>query len=123
VSFKLVYVSGDGVSNWLNKKGYWGGTAYSDTDIQMHITNTKNERISPPPDFPPSDSNSSHNDLAYKLPGTTSMDPELKFPNLSPPLAVTAGQQFRIWFGQDLLNMYEADNEGQTCANVWIRKI
>jgi hypothetical protein len=121
LNFKLVYVSGDGVSlvSARDKKGYWGSTYYNNKDIHLHITDTSNERISPPANFP---LYNRWGMMAYQLPGVTNMDPKLTFPELSPPLAVTAGQQFRIWFGEDLTDQHEDDNSGVTCADVWIKK-
>jgi hypothetical protein len=56
----------------------------------------------------------------YVLPGRTNMDPELILPDLSPPLAVTAGQELQIWFGQDLLDWGERDNTGISCCDVYV---
>ena len=111
--FKLLYVSGGGIA-WAPEipKAYWGA-AFNKHDLNLHITDHNNQRISPPPD----------SSSTYQLPGVTNMDPELTFPELSPPLAVTAGKEFRIWVDEDLNNSYESNNDGQTCADVWIRKI
>lgn len=50
------------------------------------------------------------------------MDPELIFPELSPPLAVTADQEFKIWVDEALVKTYDHNNGGQTRADVWIKK-
>ena len=52
--FKLVYVSGGGISwSYGNSKAYWGTTYYQNKhDLNLHITDHRNNRISPPPDFP-----------------------------------------------------------------------
>jgi hypothetical protein len=115
LSFKLVYVSGDGVSYRYpgSPKQYWGSN-----NIQMHITNDKNERISPSSDV---QLDMQYNKMSYSLPGVTTMSKELPFPQLSPPLDATAGQEFRVWFGQDLKNESEYNNDGQTCADVIIQ--
>ncbi|XP_031559899.1 neurogenic locus Notch protein-like isoform X3 [Actinia tenebrosa] len=122
LNFKLVYVSGGGIS-WVpgNTKAYWGTTYRRDNkDLNLHITDDSNTRISPPPDFPLTYPHYGY--LTYQLPGVTNMDPELTFPELSPPLAVTAGKEFRIWVDQDLKNIRDDNNDGQTCADVWITK-
>ncbi|XP_031559901.1 uncharacterized protein LOC116296085 [Actinia tenebrosa] len=120
LNFKLVYVSGGGIS-WADgdTKAYWGTTnRHNNKDLNLHITDADNNRISPPPDFPLT----GNTYMIYQLPGVTNMDPELTFPELSPPLAVTAGKEFRIWVDEDLNNIYEEVNEGQTRADVWIKK-
>jgi hypothetical protein len=43
IHFKLVYVSGGGLSYYKEEnKGYWGGTYKGESEIQMHITNSSN---------------------------------------------------------------------------------
>jgi hypothetical protein len=43
--------------------------------------------------------------------------PELVF-NFTKPMRVTAGQEYRIWYGQDLKDLYETNNEGTACVDV-----
>ena len=59
--------------------------------------------------------------LGYKLEGVTMNDPELPFPELSSPLSVTAGKEYRAWFGQDLTGVDESNNYGETCVHVMIQ--
>jgi hypothetical protein len=33
---------------------------------------------------------------------------------------VTAGQEYRIWYGQDLVNESEDNNEGTACVDVFM---
>ncbi|CAH3107648.1 unnamed protein product, partial [Porites lobata] len=56
---------------------------------------------------------------SYKLDGVGVNAPILAFNNMSSPLAVSAGQEFRIWFGGDLHNCGESNNSGQTCVDVF----
>jgi hypothetical protein len=35
------------------------------------------------------------------------------------PLYVAAGQELRLWFGEDLKDVFENSNGGQTCAHVY----
>jgi hypothetical protein len=49
------------------------------------------------------------------------MDPLLQLFPTPPFLTVTAGQEFRIWFGQDLGDATENNNFGTTCADVFVR--
>ena len=45
--------------------------------------------------------------------------PELVFNNLPASLSVYVGQEFQIWYGQDLADCSEHNNAGQTCADVY----
>ncbi|KAK3749481.1 hypothetical protein QZH41_013447 [Actinostola sp. cb2023] len=117
VRFKLVYVSGVGVSQRYPgiSPGHWGANNW----LQIHITNDTNARISPPPTM----NNIYMRDgmLGYTLLGVTMNDPELPFPELSSPLSVTAGKEYRAWFGQDLTGVDESNNYGETCVHVMIQ--
>jgi len=55
----------------------------------------------------------------YRLPGLTPDSPELLFDNCTRPLHVSAGEQFQIWFAEDLTRCLEAAKEGKTCAEVY----
>lgn len=56
----------------------------------------------------------------YSLPGHTPDSPELLFDNFTNPLRVTVGQQFAVWFGEDLDDCGELDNgSGETCVDVY----
>lgn len=56
----------------------------------------------------------------YSLPGHTPDSPELLFDNFTNPLRVTVGQQFAVWFGEDLDDCGESDNgSGETCVDVY----
>jgi hypothetical protein len=46
----LVHLSGGVSFKYEPYKGNWGGTFESTTGPQLHITNTQNQRIAPPPD-------------------------------------------------------------------------
>lgn len=35
------------------------------------------------------------------------------------PIAVTAGQELRLWYSQDLVNGIESDNGGRVCCDVY----
>jgi hypothetical protein len=119
-TFKLVHISG-GVSraNSSPSKGNWGTltASGSPSKVELHITDHQDSRITPPPGYPVDMSNGV---MGYDVPGFTNMSPELVFPEISPPLAVTKGQEFRIWFGQDLQDYGENGNSGTTCADVYV---
>jgi hypothetical protein len=118
-TFKLVHISG-GVSVYSSsREGNWGSltSSGSPSQIELHITDHQDSRITPPPGFPV---NMKNGIMRYDVPGFTNMSPELVFPEISPPLAVTKGQELRIWFGQDLADKHESDNSGTTCADVYV---
>ena len=56
----------------------------------------------------------------YQLSGFDANSPEIVFDSIPTPLAVTAGQKFRIWYGEDLQNVTEDDNTGESCADVYV---
>ncbi|KAK3748641.1 hypothetical protein QZH41_004514 [Actinostola sp. cb2023] len=58
------------------------------------------------------------NRMGYTIAGYNYLSSELLLPEISPPIAVTKGKVFRIWFGPDLADSTEFDNSGTTCADV-----
>lgn len=114
-TIKFVHISG-GVA-WAGGpefEGRWGDKA---TEVfELHITNTLNQRVAPPVGYP---LNNEYN-LQYELPGQTFTDPQMIFPDFTPFLPVTKGQEFRVWFGEDLMNYFDDDNTGRTCFNIYI---
>ena len=56
----------------------------------------------------------------YGLPGQTVDSPELLFDNFFTPLNVSLGEEFQIWFTEDLYKCGYADNGlGKTCVLVF----
>ena len=58
-------------------------------------------------------------DYRYQLDGAHVNSPTLVFNLLPTPLVVSIGQQFLIWYGQDLTNFTEYNNAGETCTDVY----
>ena len=54
----------------------------------------------------------------YQLPGFDHNSPEIEL-SLSSPIGVRAGQEFRIWYGEDLYNKDDSDNHGKSCVDVY----
>ena len=54
----------------------------------------------------------------YQLPGFDHNSPEIEL-SLSCPIGVRAGQEFRIWYGEDLYNKDDSDNHGKSCVDVY----
>ena len=56
---------------------------------------------------------------SYEIEGTGVNATELVFNELPSPISAFVGQEFQIWFGQDLANCTEHNNSGQTCVDVY----
>lgn len=56
---------------------------------------------------------------SYHLNGVHANSPELTFMKLPFPIPVKVGQEFHIWYGQDLMDCSEDNNAGQTCVDVF----
>ena len=55
----------------------------------------------------------------YQLPGFDHNSPEIEL-NLSSPIGVRAGQEFRIWYAEDLKNKNDDDNAfTKSCVDVY----
>jgi len=59
-----------------------------------------------------------HGNLWYNMEQFDSQSDVLVFQRFDDPLYVTPGQQLRVWYGEDLKDISEDDNGGQTCADV-----
>ena len=107
-TLRLVYSSGK-VGCSLHDSSNWGCDGDSD-NLYTLITDDQNNVV-----FPEKD----HGQVNYKLPGFTSSSPELLF-TFSIPLEVAAGQEYRVWYSEDLLSSIEGDNHGPTCMKVTV---
>ena len=113
ITFKLIYLSGD-VQCADGYQSHWGcchPKVPQGFNMGTHITDSQKNRLLPKLNWRPC--------LYYKLPGLNPNSPVLLFDNFSIPRPVSAGDQFQIWFGEDLDNCFYSDNGGQTCAEVY----
>ena len=78
-------------------------------DLRTFVTNGSNVVV-----FPKNSSKQK-----YQLPGVWSNSTVLTFNNLTVPLAVATGQEFRVWYHEDLKEVSEFDNGGKTCLDVF----
>ena len=121
LSFKLIHQSGsvECTANPLYAS-HWGCTHPNlpqDHQLGTIITNSQSERLLPKDDFFLEGIDC--NNTFYGLPGQTANSPELLFDNFSTPLHVSVGQEFQIWFGEDLNKCWHEDNRlGKTCVLV-----
>lgn len=105
-ALNLVYVSGK-VGCTLQDTSHWG--CPDNNKLFTIITDDKNNVVFP---------ENYNGQNSYTLPGFTANSPELLF-TFSTPLEVTAAQEFRVWYTEDLLSSEEDDNyPGSTCMKV-----
>ena len=121
LTFKLIHQSGS-VECSANPlyASHWGCTYPNlpqDHQLGTIITNSQRERLLPKDDIFFLEGSPCNN--YYGLPGQTANSPELLFDNFSTPLHVSVGQEFQIWFGEDLNKCWHEDNGlGKTCVLV-----
>ena len=115
-TFKLVHLTGSITCNPDYPPSYWGCEfpGYRDTRLQTVIT-FKNRSALLLADYR---KNCGH---SYKIEGVGVNEPELRFNNLPSPISVSVGDEFQIWYGQDLYYCSEDNNSGETCADVYAR--
>jgi len=68
--------------------------------------------------FPPEDIKKGPYHWAL-IPGYTSRTPELVISIYDAPQAITAGQELRVWYSEDLFDDAEGNNNGRVCADVY----
>ena len=110
-AFKLAHHSGS-VSCYKDDKGTNWGCSHPSyiRQICTHITDASNVCLV-------NNLNSSAHGC-YQLPGFDHNSPEIEL-SLSSPIGVRAGQEFRIWYGEDLYNKDDYDNHGKSCVDVY----
>ena len=57
----------------------------------------------------------------YKIPGYNSSSSEIISTDFPNPLYLSCGQDLRLWFGRDLFDQIEDNNNGTVCTNVFVR--
>ncbi|KAL9989597.1 hypothetical protein ACROYT_G004162 [Oculina patagonica] len=108
---KLVHTDGQ-VGCDQNRLSNWGCRS----STIMTLLTDDNNKVVFPEDYPDTTYN------GYSIPGFTSNSPELVF-TFTTPLVVTAGQEYRLWYTEDLNpdRYSEGDNYlGPICMNVWL---
>jgi len=94
---------------------YWGCSIYHGLKekVNVVITTSKNRILLPSSQF------TFYSTKWSRSPGYNSFSPELVMSAFSNPPSVTKGQQLRLWYGEDLVNSSEGDNDGKACCNVY----
>ena len=123
ITFKLVYISGYVNCRFTDSQfqSKWGCTVNlpPNPNIGVFITDHQRQRVLPTDDALFFHDSSCHNNNLYSVPGYSAESSELRFSNFSSPLAVSVGQEFQIWYTEDLFDCWEEDNEGQTCTDIY----
>ena len=122
ITFKLTYLNGSLncdiefpsiKSNWGCKHSFLTTRLHT---MGTHITDSNGERLLPKNEYLLGKFGCL--EIYYRLPWAKPDSPELLFDNFSVPLAVSTGQEFQVWFSEDLNDCEEGDNGGKTCAEV-----
>ncbi|KAK3747607.1 hypothetical protein QZH41_003603 [Actinostola sp. cb2023] len=119
-TFKLVHTSGAVSYSVFISPGKWGTRSVMPSPgIELHVTDDQKKRIAPPQNYPLMN-NLLGGVMTYNIPGYNVDSPYIILPEISPPLVVTQGKVFQIWFGEDFSNTAEFDNRGTTCVDVYV---
>lgn len=109
--FKLAHRSGSVSCYKVDKGTHWGCSDQRYIgQICTHITDASNVSLV----------NNLNLSLhgCYQLPGFNHNSPEIEL-SLSSPTGVRAGQEFRIWYAEDLIDKDDGDNHGKSCVDVY----
>ena len=120
-TFKLVHKNGSLICSPDYPASYWGCDAeefYGNKTLNTVITYPNNTAL-PIAEYAKDDDDCGYNYHSYRIDGIHVNSTELVFNILSPPLSVSFGQVFHIWFGEDLNDCGDDNNIGETCADVY----
>ena len=123
LTFKLTYLNGHvncgGSAEYLSRWGCnWPG--YAPYTMGVYITDTMKNRLLPANRGYKRGGISCNINEYYSLPWVTTEGDELRFDNFSAPLSVSSGQEYQVWFIEDLNGCSEWGNGlEQTCAEVY----
>ncbi|XP_073229569.1 uncharacterized protein [Porites lutea] len=98
-------------SYWGCGDNRWNGI---NTQVNVVITDSSNHILLPPIQF-----QKISNLKWYRVPGYNSLSPELVLPFFRSPKWINSKQEFRVWYGENLVNLSEGDNGGTVCADVY----
>ena len=95
---------------------FWG-CGHNKGSVNIVVTNAANQIILPSNQFFENSSKWSRVTVPYY---NAAFAPELVLPVFSHPRRVYKGQQFRVWYGEDLTDQTEHDNGGRSCCDVYV---
>ena len=107
---KLLHLSGNVTCNANGGSHEWSKFGCASHQLLTLIT-TSNDKILLP----------ESKQIVYTLPGYDADSNEIVFTGISPSLLLSAGQELRIWYGEDLTNGGEEDNAGTSCVDVYAK--
>lgn len=111
-AIKLVHLYGY-VSSDTGKVCQWSYWGCGYDEINVVVTTKSNHVLFPPSQFIKSSTKWS------KIIGYNSWSPELVLSVFSHPYWVSSGQELRLWYGEDFVNLSEGDNGGRACCDVY----
>lgn len=106
---RLIHVSGDLSCTPRVAKSRWG-CPFNREVFQTYVTDENNVKL-----FQDPSKIKIIDQFSYEFPGKGLNDDELVLTSTS-PLKVEKGQKLRIWYGEDLLDVWESDNSGTHCV-------
>ena len=112
---KLVHLYGYVTCNKFNVNhwSFWGCGHGSIDRVNVVVTRSNNQMILPPNQFVQTGKWSI-------VPGYNSFSPEIILSVFYSPVPLSAQTQLRLWYGEDLVNYTEVDNDGRACADVYV---
>ena len=119
--FKLVHKNGSLSCHPHHPVSYWGCTnpQFGSQKLLTVITYPNKTALLPSDYFRGASGETNGRTYSFQIPGIGVNSTELVFNKLHTPLSVISGQEFQIWYGQDLADRSENNNAGQTCADVF----
>merc|ERR1711872_199448 len=114
-AIKLEYVKGYVSCNkdMQSCRSRWGCDCFPHDYISVFITDSGNQILFPTSIKP--------TDVWYPLPGFKSTSDAIIFRNKLNPVDVSAGDELKVWYGEDLRNHTPENNEGTVCARVSVK--
>lgn len=96
---------------------FWGCGQHATVsqEVNVFITTSDNKIILPPGQL----MKKNRAGKWVRVPGYNSASKEIVLTTFSDPYPVLAGQQLRLWYGEDLQGHTEADNGGRVCCDVY----
>lgn len=95
--------------------GCHGHSSLKSYPLNVVVTDKKNNLIFPLPQFIKLSSS-----LWYEMPVVDDLhSDELVFSNFDFPLYLQPHMELRVWYGEDLKNSHEGDNQGRVCVDVF----
>ncbi|XP_078374944.1 uncharacterized protein LOC144658423 [Oculina patagonica] len=115
-TFKLIHRNGSLICATEVPPSNWGCPSLNyGNDTLMTLITYVNKTVLPLAEYV----HTSGSKYRYHLATADVNSETLVFNKLPIPMSVSTGQQFQIWYAQDLTNELEDNNGGQTCTDVY----